>query len=73
MSPRQPRLTAGDMVKIVQGWGFSFARQKGSHMQYKNSAGVRVTIPDHGPQILHPKILKTILKDAGKTVSDLTG
>jgi predicted RNA binding protein YcfA (HicA-like mRNA interferase family) len=33
-------------------------------MIYKNAAGKRVTIPFHGSQILHPKVLKSILRDA---------
>jgi len=33
-------------------------------MIYKNAAGKRVTIPFHSSKILHPKILKSILRDA---------
>ena len=51
--------------------GFSLARQSGSHMIYKSAAGKRVTIPFHGSKILHPKILKNILRDAGIGVEDL--
>ncbi len=40
-------------------------------MIYKNAAGKRVTIPFHGSKILHPKILKNILRDAGIGVEDL--
>lgn len=51
--------------------GFSLARQSGSHMIYKNSAGKRVTVPFHGPTILHPKLLKTIMRDADISVEQL--
>jgi predicted RNA binding protein YcfA (HicA-like mRNA interferase family) len=34
-------------------------------MIYKNSAGKRVTVPFHASKILHPKLLKSILRDAG--------
>jgi predicted RNA binding protein YcfA (HicA-like mRNA interferase family) len=40
-------------------------------MIYKNSAGKRATIPFHGAKVLHPKVLKSILRDAGLTLPDL--
>ena len=33
-------------------------------MIYKNSAGKRVTVPFNASKILHPKLLKSILRDA---------
>ena len=33
-------------------------------MIYKNAAGKRVTVPFHGSRVLHPKVLKSILRDA---------
>ena len=45
-----------------------FARQSGSHRILKNAAGKRVTVPFHSGTILHPKLLKSILRDAGLTV-----
>ncbi len=40
-------------------------------MIYKNAAGKRVTVPYHGPKILHPKIVKSILRDAGLSTEQL--
>ncbi|MCL1474379.1 type II toxin-antitoxin system HicA family toxin [Argonema antarcticum A004/B2] len=37
---------------------------------YKNAEGRRVTVPFHSGKILHPKILKSILNDAGLTVEE---
>ena len=51
--------------------GFSLARQSGSHMIYKNAAGRHVTIPFHAGRILHPKLLKSILRDAEISVEKL--
>jgi len=45
-------------------------RQSGSHKIYKNSKGVRVTVPYHPGKILHPKLFKAILKDAELTIED---
>jgi predicted RNA binding protein YcfA (HicA-like mRNA interferase family) len=46
-------------------------RQSGSHAIYKNAVGKRVTVPIHGSQILHPKILRSILRDADLSLQDL--
>ena len=40
-------------------------------MIYKNPAGKRATVPFHGPKTLHPKILKSILRDADLSSDDL--
>ena len=40
-------------------------------MIHKNAEGKRATVPFHAAKILHPKILKSILRDAGLTAEDL--
>ncbi len=40
-------------------------------MIYKNAAGRRVTVPFHASKTLHPKLLKSILRDAQMSVQDL--
>ena len=42
----------------------------GSHKIFKNDEGTRITIPYHSGKILHPKILKSILKDADLTADE---
>jgi predicted RNA binding protein YcfA (HicA-like mRNA interferase family) len=69
--PKLPRLTARQIVAVLEKAGFSVARQSGSHMIYKNAAGKRATVPFHASKILHPKVLKNILRDADLTVEDL--
>jgi predicted RNA binding protein YcfA (HicA-like mRNA interferase family) len=69
--PKLPRLTARQIVAVSEKAGFSLARQSGSHMIYKNSAGKRATIPYHASKILHPKVLKSILRDAEISVERL--
>jgi predicted RNA binding protein YcfA (HicA-like mRNA interferase family) len=51
--------------------GFSVARQSGSHMIYKNAEGKRATVPFHAAKVLHPKVLKSIMRDAGLSAEDL--
>ncbi len=69
--PKLPRLTARQIAAVLEKVGFSLARQSGSHMIYKNVAGKRTTIPFHSSKILHPKILKSILRDAELSVERL--
>jgi len=69
--PKLPRLTARQIIAVLERSGFSLARQSGSHMIYKNAAGKRVTVPFHASKILHPKILRNILRDAELSVEKL--
>ncbi len=39
--PKLPRLTAHQIIGVLEKAGFSLARQSGSHMIYKNAAGKR--------------------------------
>ena len=71
MSEKLPRLTASDIIKVLEKAGFSLSRQSGSHKIYKNTQGKRVTVPFHSGEVLHPKILKSILKDADLTINQL--
>ena len=69
--PKLPRLTAREISAALEKAGFSLARQSGSHKIYKNAAGKRATVPFHASKILHPKILKSIPRDANLTVETL--
>ncbi len=40
-------------------------------MIYKNADGKRVTVPFHALKILHPKVLKSILRDADLSLENL--
>ena len=66
-----PRINARQMCSVLEKMGFLVARQSGSHIIYIDSAGKRATVPFHGSRILHPKIIQSILKDAGLTVDRL--
>lgn len=70
--PRElPKVTAKEIIAALEKLGFVCARQSGSHKIYKNLAGKRVTVPYHGGKILHPKILKSIMKDADISTQQL--
>ena len=63
MSSRWPRITADQAIRIVQQFGFIQTRQSGSHRIFRNSQGIRITIPYHKGKILHPKLVKVIAQD----------
>jgi predicted RNA binding protein YcfA (HicA-like mRNA interferase family) len=69
--PKLPRLTARQIAAVLERVGFSLSRQSGSHMIYRNAGGKRATVPFHASKVLHPKILKSILRDADLSVEEL--
>lgn len=71
MSEKPPRISAKEIMAVLQRDGFLCVRQSGSHKIYKNRAGRRVTVPSHGRKILHPKILKSICDDMGIAIEEL--
>ncbi|MBN1127936.1 MAG: type II toxin-antitoxin system HicA family toxin [Chitinispirillaceae bacterium] len=57
--PKLPRLTASEAEKLLLKAGFRLMRSKGSHRIYfKNN--VRMVIPYHAGNVLHPKIVKQV-------------
>jgi len=68
MTEKLPRITAAETIKALEKAGFSFSRQSGSHKICKNKEGKRTTVPYHSGKILHPKTLKSILRDADLTI-----
>jgi predicted RNA binding protein YcfA (HicA-like mRNA interferase family) len=71
MSERLPRLTAREIVRVLERRGFSLSRSSGSHHVYKNAAGKRVTVAVHAGKTLHPKVLQSILRDMDITADEL--
>ena len=70
MSPRLPRVTAAQVIGVLEQQGFTVARQSGSHRIYIDQHGKRVTVLYHGGRTLHPKILMSILADAELSVDE---
>jgi predicted RNA binding protein YcfA (HicA-like mRNA interferase family) len=68
---RLPRVTAQEIIRVLERRGFVMVRQSGSHKIFRNPEGTRITVPFHSGKILHPKLLKSILEDAGLSIGDL--
>jgi predicted RNA binding protein YcfA (HicA-like mRNA interferase family) len=62
--PKLPRLTPQEAEKMLFTAGFSMIRSKGSHRVYMKD-NKRIVIPFHTGKILHPKIVKQILRYTG--------
>ena len=71
MGEKLPRIKAGDIIGVLERKGFVLVRQSGSHKIYRNNEGKRVTIPYHSGKILHPKVLKSIMRDAEISMDEI--
>ncbi len=70
MSDKLPRVGADKVIKVLEHIGFFLVRQSGSHKIYKNAEGKRITVPFHSGKTLHPKLLRSVLRDADLTVDN---
>lgn len=71
MSSKHPKLTAKELIKILEKKGFFFSRQNGSHAIYRNTEGQRTTVPMHGKKELGIGLLKQIMSDTGLNTDDV--
>ncbi len=71
MGEKLPRIKARDIIRVLEKKGFVLVRQSGSHKIYRSKEGKRVTVPYHSNKILHPKVLKNIMRDAEITMEEL--
>ncbi len=60
-----PRLIPQEAEKMLLKAGFKMIRSKGSHRIYLKG-NRRIIIPFHPGRILHPKIVKQVLKNIEK-------
>jgi predicted RNA binding protein YcfA (HicA-like mRNA interferase family) len=69
---RLPRLTGTEVAGALERAGFILITTKGSHRHYRRPDGTgRVTIPVHAGEILAPKTLRGILRQATLSVEEL--
>ena len=72
MSPRLPRVTAGELLRALRRDGWEVLRQTGSHaiMAHPTKPGHPV-VPVHAGRTVRLGTLASILTDAGLTSDDL--
>lgn len=59
--PKLSRLNAKEAEALLLSNGFILIRSKGSHRIYKKE-NKRVVVPFHAGKILHPKIVRQVIK-----------
>lgn len=66
-----PVLKPREVVALLTQRGFTEARQRGSHKQFKHADGRNTTVPFHKGRDISPTLLRQIAKDIGLSVDDL--
>ena len=72
MSPREPRVTASELVRALERDGWREIRRRGSHviLAHPTKPG-RAVVPWHAGQMIALGTLRVILKAAGLDDEDL--
>jgi len=68
--PKQPRVSATELVRAFERMGFTVMSQKGSHIKMKHTDGRTTVIPNH-KEVKTGTLKKGILNPLGISVSDL--
>lgn len=71
MSPKLPVCTSQELLRALRKAGWEVHRQKGSHVVLRGPRGGRVIVPLHARDV-PTGTLRSIIKDAGLTVEELT-
>lgn len=72
MSERLPRLTATELIRVLQRDGWFFIRQHGSHRIFAHPTKPgTISVPMHTGKMLRLGTLSQILKAAGLTPDDV--
>ena len=61
--PKLPIIKARELIRVLEDLGFFKYHQVGSHAQFKDARGRRITVPVHPGKDLNKKILKGIIDD----------
>lgn len=73
MSPKLPVISADDLVRALEKFGYVVVRQKGSHIRMSHSSDPQrksITVPRH--KTLKRGLLRRILRDTRISVEQLT-
>lgn len=72
MSPKLPRITATDLLRVLHRNGWVDVRQRGSHLKLQHPARPgTLVVPVHAGAIIKPKTLQTILDQVGLDADEL--
>ncbi|MEI8174152.1 MAG: type II toxin-antitoxin system HicA family toxin [Deltaproteobacteria bacterium] len=63
-------LKPAEVIAILERLGFTEARQKGSHKQFRHPDGRGTTVPCHQERDVSPILLRQIVRDIGLTIEE---
>jgi len=63
MNGKLPLLTAKELIKVLNKFGFQVIRQKGSHVYLKHNDGRATVVPVHSGREVGKGLLKRILNE----------
>ena len=66
-----PVLKPSEVIAILIKLGFTEVRQRGSHKQFRDTAGRCTTVPFHQGQDISPILPRQIAKDIGLALDEL--
>jgi predicted RNA binding protein YcfA (HicA-like mRNA interferase family) len=74
MTETFPDVNSKQIIRVLERLGFEFVRQTGgSHAIYRRSSdNRRTTVPVHGKKSLKRKTIKSICKDIGISLEELS-
>ena len=68
--PKLSIVRARELIRVLEKLGFYHYHQVGSHAQFKNAVGIKVTVAIHGGHELGKKTVKGILDDVNVSVEE---
>jgi len=68
--PKLPVIKTKELIRVLARLGFFKHHQIGSHAQYKNPDGQRITIPIHHGRDVPKKMLHGIISDLNMTIEE---
>lgn len=68
--PKLPVVKARELIRVLEKLGFYHYHQVGSHAQFKNPDGMKVTVPVHGGKEIGKKTVHGILTDIHLSVEE---
>ena len=71
MSPKHPRLSGRELIRVLGRHGFTVIRVRGSHHILKHTDGRSTVVPVHRGETIGPGLLAKILKDCDLKREDL--
>jgi len=71
--PKLPIIKTKQLIRVLEKLGFFKYHQVGSHAQFKNASGKKITVPIHANRDVKKKMLKGIINDLEITADDLIG